>query len=107
MEPSRGSDGRHAGAGRVEYLSGRLADGDRAVWGRLEGYRLPAVGHGQGIGCRLGLGRGRGGGEEEGGKARVLKGHEVCLRSEEHTSELQSLMRISYAGFCLQKKIII
>src|SRR3546814_6332662 len=24
--------------------------------------------------------------------------------SEEHTSELQSLMRISYAGFCLQKK---
>src|SRR3546814_7805734 len=25
-------------------------------------------------------------------------------RSEEHTSELQSLMRISYAGFCLQKK---
>src|SRR3546814_2159141 len=26
-------------------------------------------------------------------------------RSEEHTSELQSLMRISYADFCLQKKI--
>src|SRR3546814_2968571 len=25
-------------------------------------------------------------------------------RSEEHTSELQSLMRISYAGFCLTKK---
>src|SRR3546814_7253318 len=25
-------------------------------------------------------------------------------RSEEHTSELQSLMRISYAGFCLEKK---
>src|SRR3546814_994920 len=25
-------------------------------------------------------------------------------RSEEHTSELQSLMRISYAGFCLKKK---
>src|SRR3546814_9010293 len=29
----------------------------------------------------------------------------VCLRSEEHTSELQSLMRISYAVFCLKKKI--
>src|SRR3546814_10623089 len=30
-----------------------------------------------------------------------------CLehRSEEHTSELQSLMRISYAVFCLKKKI--
>src|SRR3546814_14762853 len=28
----------------------------------------------------------------------------VKLRSEEHTSELQSLMRISYAVFCLKKK---
>src|SRR3546814_3126704 len=29
---------------------------------------------------------------------------EVLARSEEHTSELQSLMRISYAVFCLKKK---
>src|SRR3546814_1328284 len=29
---------------------------------------------------------------------------DVLLRSEEHTSELQSLMRISYAVFCLKKK---
>src|SRR3546814_5940988 len=29
---------------------------------------------------------------------------EVLGRSEEHTSELQSLMRISYAVFCLKKK---
>src|SRR3546814_4964441 len=28
----------------------------------------------------------------------------LTLRSEEHTSELQSLMRISYAVFCLKKK---
>src|SRR3546814_15959707 len=28
----------------------------------------------------------------------------LCGRSEEHTSELQSLMRISYAVFCLKKK---
>src|SRR3546814_1331538 len=28
----------------------------------------------------------------------------ACYRSEEHTSELQSLMRISYAVFCLKKK---
>src|SRR3546814_4943832 len=28
----------------------------------------------------------------------------VLVRSEEHTSELQSLMRISYAVFCLKKK---
>src|SRR3546814_6167509 len=30
--------------------------------------------------------------------------HDEPVRSEEHTSELQSLMRISYAVFCLQKK---
>src|SRR3546814_9291663 len=28
----------------------------------------------------------------------------IIVRSEEHTSELQSLMRISYAVFCLKKK---
>src|SRR3546814_6580021 len=28
----------------------------------------------------------------------------LSIRSEEHTSELQSLMRISYAVFCLEKK---
>src|SRR3546814_8582465 len=28
----------------------------------------------------------------------------ISIRSEEHTSELQSLMRISYAVFCLKKK---
>src|SRR3546814_10915538 len=28
----------------------------------------------------------------------------IALRSEEHTSEFQSLMRISYAVFCLKKK---
>src|SRR3546814_20307156 len=33
---------------------------------------------------------------------RVKERH--CRRSEEHTSELQSLMRISYAVFCLKKK---
>src|SRR3546814_6807106 len=41
-----------------------------------------------------------------GGK-QVLEGVEVEVRhgrSEEHTSELQSLMRISYAVFCLKKK---
>src|SRR3546814_1505767 len=37
------------------------------------------------------------------------RGYNECrphtfLRSEEHTSELQSLMRISYAVFCLKKK---
>src|SRR3546814_4697083 len=32
--------------------------------------------------------------------------HLAPARSEEHTSELQSLMRISYAVFCLKNKII-
>src|SRR3546814_1499878 len=40
--------------------------------------------------------------------ARTVKGPSASqrekLRSEEHTSELQSLMRISYAVFCLKKK---
>src|SRR3546814_6965848 len=39
--------------------------------------------------------------------SRALKaGIEKVARSEEHTSELQSLMRTSYAGFCLKKKKI-
>src|SRR3546814_6212857 len=37
-----------------------------------------------------------------GGEAAEEIGH--VIRSEEHTSELQSLMRISYAVFCLKKK---
>src|SRR3546814_10824836 len=42
-------------------------------------------------GCRLGV--------------QLLRHRCLCgLRSEEHTSELQSLMRISYAVFCLKKK---
>src|SRR3546814_2240121 len=39
-----------------------------------------------------------------GGVARVDNADTLPLRSEEHTSELQSLMRISYAVFCLKKK---
>src|SRR3546814_2943015 len=35
---------------------------------------------------------------------RVDFGNAALVRSEEHTSELQSLMRISYAVFCLKKK---
>src|SRR3546814_5907499 len=43
-------------------------------------------------------------------RGRFLVNHDVGMlkepeqRSEEHTSELQSLMRISYAVFCLKKK---
>src|SRR3546814_17929983 len=34
----------------------------------------------------------------------TLRSRRAVARSEEHTSELQSLMRISYAVFCLKKK---
>src|SRR3546814_5786977 len=40
-----------------------------------------------------------------GGVFRATAGLQKKHRSEEHTSELQSLMRISYAVFCLKKKI--
>src|SRR3546814_5034686 len=36
--------------------------------------------------------------------AALLNSQPMGFRSEEHTSELQSLMRISYAVFCLKKK---
>src|SRR3546814_113067 len=36
---------------------------------------------------------------------KLTMGGSACGKSEEHTSELQSLMRISYAVFCLKKKI--
>src|SRR3546814_9960434 len=41
------------------------------------------------------------------GSRHPLRRGPVGRRSEEHTSELQSLMRTSYAVFCLKKKIII
>src|SRR3546814_4315868 len=47
------------------------------------------------------------GAHEERGAQRSVAQHPAAHdgRSEEHTSELQSLMRISYAVFCLTKKI--
>src|SRR3546814_1274286 len=41
---------------------------------------------------------------DSGQLALALEDRDVSMRSEEHTSELQSLMRISYAVFCLKKK---
>src|SRR3546814_2648463 len=70
----------------------------RAVAGRAGGVDL-AEDHAQL--ARIGL-------AEEGVKFLDQRGNTGLfmhrLRSEEHTSELQSLMRISYAVFCLKKK---
>src|SRR3546814_10501346 len=49
----------------------------------------------------LSLGRPR----TPGGLIHITHQHRRQERSEEHTSELQSLMRTSYAAFCLKKKI--
>src|SRR3546814_2364604 len=43
---------------------------------------------------------------QHGGHPSLALYQPVLERSEEHTSELQSLMRISYAVFCLKKKTI-
>src|SRR3546814_990237 len=55
------------------------------------------------------LGRGTRGAAGQGhrngaGRRAARADHDVDARSEEHTSELQSLMRISYAVFCWKKK---
>src|SRR3546814_5164230 len=58
------------------------------------------------IGDTFSLGMRADGGNESAPEAvvDVLGGVDAKARSEEHTSELQSLMRISYAVFCLKKK---
>src|SRR3546814_5551927 len=48
--------------------------------------------------------RGRRGARVMAGGERARQARRARRRSEEHTSELQSLMRISYAVFCLKKK---
>src|SRR3546814_1235994 len=80
---------RGAGIARVEGTEG-IAQGEENI-GQHEEQVAPH--HRQPGGIDPGLDRQHLGAEEEGD-----------LRSEEHTSELQSLMRISYAVFCLKKK---
>src|SRR3546814_1665648 len=56
-------------------------------------------------GDKAGWGRYVNAGETPGASdAAIDPGAVIDVRSEEHTSELQSLMRISYAVFCLKKK---
>src|SRR3546814_7342415 len=72
---------------------------------------LRSAGHTSGARCHPAQGlcsgvpvaRAAGRGQEDAGEHRPDLGREAG-RSEEHTSELQSLMRISYAVFCLKKK---
>src|SRR3546814_3365761 len=84
------------------------APGDRLLVGHSED-QAALAGHDRTGSCDLAhhrpssVGRDRGAaGPGEIGP--LLGGDRVGARSEEHTSELQSLMRISYAVFCLKKK---
>src|SRR3546814_8786958 len=83
----------------------------RAGRAQLRGGGLGVQGRRRPVGRRGAAGRQAGG---EGRVRAVEPGHGGVLedlhrsaRSEEHTSELQSLMRISYAVFCLKKKNMI
>src|SRR3546814_3590009 len=70
---------------------------------------IGAVDHGSGS-QKLRSHEGQGQRRSDGGiemdqcKYQTVDWNELSRRSEEHTSELQSLMRISYAVFCLKKK---
>src|SRR3546814_8162394 len=68
---------RHRTGGRADHGLGQK--GDDLVLPQLEDLGLELIGEALGVGL-------------------------VTLRSEEHKSEIQSLMRISYAVFCLKKK---
>src|SRR3546814_10097521 len=80
----------------------------RAI-GRQHAMLLEQLHHGEGrlehVGeqlARIGFGENRGNVFRAGDPG--VFPDDAGLRSEEHTSELQSLMRISYAVFCLKKK---
>src|SRR3546814_8526462 len=98
---------------RMEVVHRPVAGADREVVGMGKralqvsvgvahcGFEVAALGEASGDGGRQ---RATGAVGVAGGKARRLQAQRGALRSEEHTSELQSLMRISYAVFFLKKK---
>src|SRR3546814_8210231 len=102
---SGGGGGHLVGRPALEALVVHLAVGRSAdrvdrqhPLGRLVGGELALH-----VGDDLGLVEGRPGSELDHRRDRLTE-LLVGQRSEEHTSELQSLMRISYAVFCLKKK---
>src|SRR3546814_5021711 len=101
------SPAQPGGAARHRGDAAGLADGQDAAevatgtMGRGAGRTGAARGHASRE-CTRGGGRGQEPDPRHRVPARLQIGPEH--RSEEHTSELQSLMRISYAVFCLKKK---
>src|SRR3546814_7125015 len=84
----------------ILFVAAALAEGRTVTTGLdelrvKESDRLSVMAAGlQAIGARV----------EESADGLVIEGTGGDPRSEEHTSELQSLMRLSYAVFCLKKK---
>src|SRR3546814_4406658 len=95
IAPARAAAGAHCGTNR------RCADRRRAHGPGPRPQCRPAPGPAAEIRGRPAPGRG-------GAAVRALRrrSRHAGTRSEEHTSELQSLMRISYAVFCLKKKTL-
>src|SRR3546814_8766731 len=84
-----------------------VADGKRWVTGEIFGLPIPADAEAlRSSGCEFLTTAFRASGAlaDDNGVSRIVGAEEFNGRSEEHTSELQSLMRISYAVFCLKKK---
>src|SRR3546814_5650395 len=88
---------RSSFAGPSGCAGSRAAGGSASVLGQPEGHRHAKGGRNGPVAVA---------GRYEPPFADGLDGRvvEQVVRSEEHTSELQSLMRISYAVFCLKKK---
>src|SRR3546814_1776261 len=85
----------------VSYIDGRLAD-LALEFSELVAHSDPQAG--VQIAERLIEQNELGLGDDGAGERHALLLATAQLRSEEHTSELQSLMRISYAVFCLKKQ---
>src|SRR3546814_4684982 len=85
-------------AGRADFALDRIA-GAQAIFADLVRRHIDVVGAGEIIGLRVAEET-----EAVGEHFDGARSDDLLARSEEHTSELQSLMRISYAVFCLKKK---
>src|SRR3546814_2367373 len=89
---------------RLQHVAGAALGGGGAV--AVLGDRHAAGRHHElaGGGDVIAAGAVAAGAADVDGAGPALDGGHLAARSEEHTSELQSLMRISYAVFCLKNK---
>src|SRR3546814_10263677 len=95
---------RHGPATEAVALIGIVLGENGELLGRiLEAGELQARVEGSARSTVVAQGGGVGGGEVGTDAGAAVIAHDPHERSEEHTSELQSLMRSSYAVFCLKK----